>query len=136
MGGLAVQRALLDDKGLRNRTSHLFLFGTPCGGLIKASLVRVLNPQLRDMARFCRQAEANELAPDRKWRLATQGEALLVLGQKERAYICYSQAADPALEAAPRELKSMYQQAICLSRLIGDQSMRRELTRIFRQGEE
>jgi hypothetical protein len=85
---------------------------------------------------FCRQADANELAPDRKWRLATQGEALLVLGQEERAYTCYSQAADPALEAAPRELEAVYQQAIYLSRLIGDQSMRRELTRIFRQGEE
>jgi len=51
MGGLAVQRALLDDKGVQNRTSHLFLFGTPSGGLIKASLVRILKPQLRDMAR-------------------------------------------------------------------------------------
>jgi hypothetical protein len=366
MGGLAVQRALLDDKGLRNRTSHVFLFGTPSGGLIKASLVRVLNPQLRDMARdgrfiralrsdwdaqfslkngkrlpfrffavggerdefvpfesslgpfpddaypecryvvpgnhvqivkpesadsasarlvvnglvgtaapggpwnaarvavesrdferavellepekdrldqdglvrlalalegvgrtadaiqlltargklgtdamgvlagrlkrrwlltqkeddaqraqalygealalaraagdaaqcyyhainltffdlafrkdlraararatevldFCKQAQSNELTGDRKWRLATQGEALLVLGNAEQAYAHYIQAADPAFEAAPRELESMYQQAIYLSRLIGDQSMRRELTRIFRQGEE
>ena len=85
---------------------------------------------------FCKQAESDELAPNRKWRLATQGEALLVLGKEDRAYACYSQAADPALEATPRELESMYQQAIYLSRLIGDQSMRRELTRIFRQGEE
>ena len=59
-----------------------------------------------------------------------------MLGKEEQAYACYSQAADPALEATPRELESMYQQAIYLSRLIGDQSMRRELTRIFRQGEE
>ena len=51
MGGLAVQRALVDDKALRDRTSHLFLFGTPSGGLVKASLIRFLKPQLRDMSR-------------------------------------------------------------------------------------
>jgi hypothetical protein len=89
-----------------------------------------------EVLEFCRQAELNELASDRKWRLAAEGEALLVLGMEEQAYARYSQAADPALEAAPRELESMYRQAIYLSRLIGDQSMRRELTRIFRQGEE
>ena len=50
MGGLATQRALLDDRELRERISHVFLFGTPSGGLVKASLVRFLKPQLRDMA--------------------------------------------------------------------------------------
>jgi len=90
----------------------------------------------REVLEFCRQAEPDELAPDRKWRLATEGEALLVLGMAEQAYARYGRAADPVLEAAPRELESMYRQAIYLSRLIGDQSMRRELTRIFRQGEE
>ena len=87
------------------------------------------------MLAFCAQAEENELAPDKKWRFATQGEALLVLGKAEEAYACYRKAADPALGAAPRELESMYQQAIYLSRLIGDDAMRRELTRIFRPGE-
>jgi len=48
---------------------------------------------------------------------------------------CYRQAADPVLEATPRELESMYQQAIYLSRLISDQSIRRKLTGIFRPGE-
>lgn len=67
-------------------------------------------------------------------KFATQGEAWLVLGEREQAYACYQQAADPALEATPRELESMYQQAIHVSRLIGDQSRRRVLTRIFRQG--
>ena len=37
MGGLIAQRALLDDDGLARRVQHLFLFGTPSGGLVKAS---------------------------------------------------------------------------------------------------
>ncbi len=51
MGGLVAQRALLDNKKLLGRTSHLILFGTPSGGLLKASLARLLKPQLRDMGR-------------------------------------------------------------------------------------
>jgi pimeloyl-ACP methyl ester carboxylesterase len=51
MGGLVAQRALLDDPALLQRTSHLILFGTPSGGLLKASLARLLKPQLRDMGR-------------------------------------------------------------------------------------
>jgi pimeloyl-ACP methyl ester carboxylesterase len=98
--------------------------------------LRAARARATEVLDFCKQAQSNELAGDRKWRLATQGEALLVLGDAEQAYAHYVQAADPAFEAAPRELESMYQQAIYLSRLIGDQSMRRELTRIFRQGEE
>jgi len=51
MGGLVVQRALLDDEKLRRRTSRVILFGTPSGGLLKASLVRLLKPSLRDMGK-------------------------------------------------------------------------------------
>lgn len=36
MGGLVVQRALVDDPDLDRRVSHVFLFGTPSGGLRKA----------------------------------------------------------------------------------------------------
>ncbi len=50
MGGLVVQRAILDDEGFRGRLSHVFLFGTPSGGLVKASLFTSLKRQLRDMA--------------------------------------------------------------------------------------
>jgi hypothetical protein len=46
---------------------------------------------------LCKKAEEDEFARDRKWRIATEGEALLVLGKEEQAYACYSQAADPAL---------------------------------------
>ena len=40
MGGLAVQRAILDHTDFRNELTDLFLFGTPSGGLKKASLYR------------------------------------------------------------------------------------------------
>lgn len=50
MGGLVVQRALLDDKDLRARVSHVFLFGTPSNGLAKASFLTFLKRQVRDMA--------------------------------------------------------------------------------------
>ena len=50
MGGLVTQRALLDSGGLKNRVRHVFLFGTPSGGLAKASLARKWKAQLEDMA--------------------------------------------------------------------------------------
>jgi pimeloyl-ACP methyl ester carboxylesterase len=50
MGGLVVQAALLDDKDLRQRTRHLFLFGTPSNGLKKALLFQFWKPQIKDMA--------------------------------------------------------------------------------------
>ena len=50
MGGLVVQRALLDDPGLRARVSHVFLFGTPSAGLRKAAPFGIVKRQLGDMA--------------------------------------------------------------------------------------
>ncbi|WP_046867606.1 alpha/beta fold hydrolase [Microvirga massiliensis] len=49
MGGLVVQRALLDDPTLADKVSHLFLFGTPSNGLIKAWFGRLFKRQFRDM---------------------------------------------------------------------------------------
>jgi pimeloyl-ACP methyl ester carboxylesterase len=51
MGGLAVQRALLDYGDLTARVQHVILFGTPSGGLTKAGLLWRLKRQLRDMAK-------------------------------------------------------------------------------------
>ncbi len=51
MGGLIAQRALLDHAELMARESHLVLFGTPSGGLVKAGLACWLKKQVRDMAR-------------------------------------------------------------------------------------
>jgi pimeloyl-ACP methyl ester carboxylesterase len=49
MGGLVAQRAILSDERLRERLSHLFLFGTPSGGLVKAWFGSLFKPQLADM---------------------------------------------------------------------------------------
>jgi pimeloyl-ACP methyl ester carboxylesterase len=50
MGGLVVQRALVVDPKLRRRVSHVILFGTPSGGLVKATLVSWLKQQTRNMS--------------------------------------------------------------------------------------
>ena len=50
MGGLVVQRAVLDNEEVRGRISHVVLYGTPSGGLRKARFGRVFKRQLADMA--------------------------------------------------------------------------------------
>jgi pimeloyl-ACP methyl ester carboxylesterase len=50
MGGLLVQRALLSNSALRERVSHVLLFGTPSNGLEKASPFNFWKRQVRDMA--------------------------------------------------------------------------------------
>ncbi len=50
MGGLVVQKALVDDEGLAQRTTNLFFFGTPSAGLIKAQLAQKAKSQARDMS--------------------------------------------------------------------------------------
>ena len=49
MGGLVVQRAVVDDIELRGRTSHIVLYGSPSGGLKKARFGRLLKKQVADM---------------------------------------------------------------------------------------
>jgi pimeloyl-ACP methyl ester carboxylesterase len=49
MGGLLVQRALIDDFELRTRVTHVALFGTPSAGLEKTRLFTRLKRQFRDM---------------------------------------------------------------------------------------
>ena len=49
MGGLVVQRAILDNAGLRRRISHVLLFGCPSLGLKKARFGRLLKRQVADM---------------------------------------------------------------------------------------
>jgi pimeloyl-ACP methyl ester carboxylesterase len=50
MGGLVVQSALVKYAALRRRTTHVFLFGTPSAGLVKARLLSFLKPQIRNMS--------------------------------------------------------------------------------------
>jgi pimeloyl-ACP methyl ester carboxylesterase len=49
MGGLVVQRAILNDPSLRKLLSHVFLFGTPSRGLAKAWFGALFKSQLWDM---------------------------------------------------------------------------------------
>jgi pimeloyl-ACP methyl ester carboxylesterase len=49
MGGLVVQRALLDNPDLVRRVKELIFFGTPSGGLGQAGIFSFLKPQLRNM---------------------------------------------------------------------------------------
>jgi len=50
MGGLVVQRAILDALVMRERVGYVLLFGTPSAGLSKASWFKFWKPQLKDMA--------------------------------------------------------------------------------------
>ena len=50
MGGLVVQRAFVDDPELVGRVSHVFMFGTPSGGLRSGKLGRFFKRQIADMA--------------------------------------------------------------------------------------
>lgn len=51
MGGLVVQKAVIDDQAFARRTSAVILFGTPSGGLVKARSIRFWKRQLADMAK-------------------------------------------------------------------------------------
>jgi pimeloyl-ACP methyl ester carboxylesterase len=50
MGGLVVQKALVDDPDLARRVRHVILFGTPSAGLRKAGWLRFWKRQLKNMA--------------------------------------------------------------------------------------
>lgn len=49
MGGLVVQRAILDSEELRSRLTHVVLYGTPSAGVSKASVGARIKRQARDM---------------------------------------------------------------------------------------
>ena len=49
MGGLVVQRAILDSEELRQRLTHVVLYGTPSAGVSKAVVGARLKTQARDM---------------------------------------------------------------------------------------
>ena len=77
-------------------------------------------------------AKDKEKPPAPQWRLATEGEARLILGDKAESLVCYRAAVSPPQQPSPREMRSMYQQALYLSRLLADEAWRDQLTAIFR----
>jgi hypothetical protein len=74
MGGLIVQHALLD-RALADRVGHVILFGTPSGGLHKATLLGFALYQARDMA--VGSTFLNALRPDWDERYGTSRPFLL-----------------------------------------------------------
>jgi pimeloyl-ACP methyl ester carboxylesterase len=50
MGGLIIQKALVQDPQLAKRVSHVLLYGTPSGGLSKANSIFFWKRQLKNMA--------------------------------------------------------------------------------------
>ncbi|MBF0423059.1 MAG: alpha/beta fold hydrolase [Magnetococcales bacterium] len=57
MGGLVAQKMIVNHCDLALRVSHLFLFGTPSKGLLKAGWARLWKRQIRDMAASSRFIE-------------------------------------------------------------------------------
>jgi pimeloyl-ACP methyl ester carboxylesterase len=51
MGGLVVQKALIDNPKIAERTHAVVLFGTPSAGLVKARTLKFWKRQLADMAK-------------------------------------------------------------------------------------
>ena len=50
-GGIVIQRAILDSRWLKLRTTHIALFGTPSGGVKNAWKYLAINPQVLDILR-------------------------------------------------------------------------------------
>ncbi|SEU06451.1 alpha/beta fold hydrolase [Hymenobacter actinosclerus] len=73
--------------------------------------------------------EQCNLAPREKWRLATEGEAQLYLGEFDYALDCYDAALQ--MEPEPREIDSMYKQAIWSARLLESVTSEQRLEKLF-----
>ena len=70
MGGLVVQRAIVDNPEIRRRVSHVVLYGCPSNGLKKARFWGRLKRQLADMAEGGRFVESLR----RTWDRTFEGE--------------------------------------------------------------
>ena len=67
-----------------------------------------------------------------KWRLATEGEANLLLGRIDAAMDHYQAAINN--NPSPRQLDSMFQQAVRVASLVGNEGAADRLQKIFRGG--
>jgi len=65
-----------------------------------------------------------------KWRLASEGEANLLLGKIDAAMDSYQAAIN--INPSPRQLDSMFQQAVRVASLVGNEAAADRLQRIFR----
>ena len=83
MGGLLVQRAILDDEDFRSRVSHVFLFGSPSNGLVKAIPFVRFKRQLRDMAYRSRFITSVRSAWNRMFRGGTPFVLRVIAGDRD-----------------------------------------------------
>ena len=82
----------------------------------------------------CAAAAAGAEKPTEKmWRLATEGEAQLLLGDQKTALRRYASAL--RCKPEPRQIASMYQQALYLARVFEDNDLAKALRSLFREGE-
>lgn len=84
MGGLIVQKTLVDTNSIAVRTSSVVLFGTPSNGLVKARTVKFWKRQLDGMAKGC--AFINQLRADWTKRFAPKPpfSFLAVAGERDQ----------------------------------------------------
>ena len=84
MGGLVVQRALVDDPQLAERTEKVVLFGTPSAGLRKASWGGIWKRQLRNMASGSEFIAALRRDWDARFGPEPRFDLMVVAGDRDR----------------------------------------------------
>ena len=84
MGGLVVQRALVDDPVLAKRTDKVVLFGTPSAGLRKASWIAFWKRQLRNMAAGSEFITGLRRDWDARFRTETGFDLSVVAGESDQ----------------------------------------------------
>ena len=84
MGGLIVQRALVDDSELAQRTDKVVLFGTPSAGLRKASWVFFWKRQLRNMAKGSEFITALRRDWDARFKPEPGFDLMVVAGERDQ----------------------------------------------------
>ncbi len=86
----------------------------------------------------CAQAkrnELNELPDDRMWRLATEGEANLILCHTDRALNCYKSALAGPSKPKPWQFTSTYQQALLIADTFVNEETAKSLLSLFTGGQ-
>ena len=84
MGGLVVQRALVDAPELAERTDKVVLFGTPSAGLRKASWVVFWKRQLRNMAKGSEFITALRRDWDERFKPEPGFDLVVVAGERDQ----------------------------------------------------
>lgn len=80
---------------------------------------------------YCAKAKSNENAGDKLWRLATEGEANLILGNIDVALKRYDEAFDGPPKPRPWQFTSTAQQALLIADALGDEQIAERLLNLF-----